>query len=143
MTRSAKFLGVSRAADGGGLIDKRRNPSRHGIAQAPRSVEPRLDHAAQIYPKPAHRAIHGTVSPFANQLRSCRLPMWSEPWFRSSCRAVAEPGDAFGPSRGASSGPAALSLQKRPFQGLARGRVNDVSNSVKPSSLNPSVPVVK
>ena len=55
----------------------------------------------------ADGAIHGTVWPFANQLRCCRLPG----------HAVAEPGDAFGPRRWAFSAPAARSWQKAPASG--------------------------
>jgi hypothetical protein len=39
--------------------------------------------------------------------------------------------------------PAAPRCRKRPLRGLAHCRVNDVSKWVKPSSLNPGVPVVK
>ena len=140
---SAKFFGCLLRRGRRGLIDKRRNPSRHGIAQAPGSVEPRLDHAAQIDPEPAHRASHSTVSPLRTSYAHCRLPMWSEPWFRSSGHAVAEPGDAFGPAAGPFLARLPAPCKKRPFQALAHGRVNDVSKCVRPSSLNPSVPVVK
>ena len=59
-------------------------------------IEPRLDHAGQIHPAPANHAIYGKVWSFANQLCYCRVLLWSEPWFRSSCYAVAEPGNSFG-----------------------------------------------
>jgi hypothetical protein len=59
-------------------------------------IEPRLDHAGQIQPAPAHHAIRGKVWSFANQLCYRSLLLWGEPGFRSGCYAVAEPGDPFG-----------------------------------------------
>jgi hypothetical protein len=114
-----------------------------GAALGQGHIKPRLDHTGQIHPAPAQDAIHGTVWPFANQLRYCRLPMWSEPWFRSSGHAVAEPDDGFGPRPPCAFWPGSTHCKKPPLQGLAHGRVNDVSKCVKAASLNPSVPVVK
>src|ERR1700730_5100704 len=59
-------------------------------------IEPRLDHAGQIHRRQRTTPMFGKVWSFANQLCYCRLLLWSEPWFRSSRYAVAEPGDAFG-----------------------------------------------
>jgi hypothetical protein len=59
-------------------------------------IELGFDHAGQIHPAPANHAIYGKVWSFANQLCYRRLLLGSEPWFRSSCYAVAEPGDSFG-----------------------------------------------
>jgi hypothetical protein len=61
-----------------------------------------------------------------------------EPAMRCPCGGAQSPG-------GQPSGfcPAAPRCKKRPLRGLAHCRVNDVSKWVKPSSLNPGVPVVK
>jgi len=80
--------------------------------------------------------------PAKNQLRSCRHPIWREPWFRSSCYAVAKPWRRLQAPPQSHFWPG-CPLQKAPLQGLGHGRVNDVSKCVKRASLNPSVPVVK
>jgi hypothetical protein len=72
--------------------------------------------------------------PLRTSSPTCRVPMWTGPWFRSSGDAVA------GPTMGSEAlPPLPAPCKKRPLQ----GRVNDVSKCVRPPGLNPSVPVVK
>ena len=103
LTRSAKFFCVSPApqdpaADAGPHRQAPEpEPTQHraNAALGQGYIEPGFDHAGQIHPAPANHAIYGKVWSFANQLCYRRLLLWSEPWFRSSCYAVAEPGDSF------------------------------------------------
>jgi len=91
------------------------------------------DHGRAGIATRADGAIRGTVWPFANQRRCCRLPG----------HAVGEPGDGFGPRAGPFLAWLPAHCKKRPIQRLGLGRVNDVSKCVKPASLNLSAPVVK
>jgi hypothetical protein len=76
--------------------------------------------------------------PLRTSSATCRVPMWTGPWFRSSGHAVA------GPTMGSEAlPPLPAPCKMRPLQGLGHGRVNDVSKCGRPPGLNPSVPVVK
>src|SRR6202035_1238089 len=83
-----------------GRTDSRRKPSRRSIAPTLRSAKITLNRVLITRAKSTRRQrttpMFGKVWSFANQLCYCRLLLWREPWFRSSCYAVAEPGDSFG-----------------------------------------------
>ena len=76
--------------------------------------------------------------PLRTSSATCRVPMGTGPWFRSSGHAVA------GQTMGSEALPPLPSpCKKPPLQDLGYGRVNDVSKCVRPPGLNPSAPVVK
>ncbi len=81
-----------------GRTDKRRNPRRRSIAPTLRSAKVTLNRALITRARSTRRqrTTPSKVWSFANQLCYGRLLLWREPWFRSSCYAVAEPGNSFG-----------------------------------------------